>query len=115
MTKLNDIEKIEHELADLRQRLQESFAILDKLAVVQRQFKDLAQTYKELKSHTDRAYDAWSSIETLANTVVENASTQQSSLERRFGELETGHDTYIKKLQGEVKQEIDQLENHFGK
>ncbi|MDY6937674.1 MAG: hypothetical protein SWY16_08395 [Cyanobacteriota bacterium] len=75
---MNELGHVEQELAELRSRMEQSFAIIDGLAQIQTRFEGLAQTYEELKQYIDRAQAA-----------LESATGVEEKLDRRFGELET--------------------------
>lgn len=49
---MKELEQVEQELADLRQRLEQSLDVLDNLSQVQIEFENLAKTHQQLRSNS---------------------------------------------------------------
>ena len=91
MDTLNGLENIDQELAELRNRLKQSFGVLDGLARVQTQFEDLAQTYQKFKEHLD---------EVKANRG--DVAQGEATFNQRIAELEKVIDSKLRELKSEL-------------
>jgi DNA repair exonuclease SbcCD ATPase subunit len=86
---LSDIDQLEQELSDLRQRLSRSLAALDELSQVQSQMTSL--------SHTQQSLDA-----TLAEAKQFLANPPEANWEPRLKQLESQLDTRYEQLQAQI-------------
>lgn len=97
---LDDIELIEQELAELRHRFKQSLTVLDNLAEVESQFKDLAQTHTQLKEYAQAA-------EQTLQAVVR----AQETVNQRLLEFEKGVEDRWSRLRQELLEVRNELEN----
>lgn len=97
--KLNDLEYIEQELADLRHHLQRSFIVIEALAKITAQFEELGH-YKDLKVNLEQIKANRSELTKVKTTV-----------NQRYSEIET----VINSRAIELKNELAQLRDEFGR
>ncbi|NES83959.1 MAG: hypothetical protein F6K10_22515 [Moorea sp. SIO2B7] len=75
---INELEHLEQELAELHNKLESSFGVLDNFAQIQEQFEDLGETYGNLKQHVEKA-----------GIILADLSEARKIFDQRFADLET--------------------------
>ena len=88
---LNELESVEQELAALRDRLQQSFTVIDSLAELPAQLESLVKTYKQLQDKLEESQENQANIGQL-----------ETDLNQRFSKLEKATDSKWRDFKGEV-------------
>lgn len=88
---LNELESVEQELAALRDRLLQSFIVIDSLAELPAQLENLVQTYKQLQNKLEESEE---------NQV--NIGQLETDFNQRFSKLEKASDSKWRDFKGEV-------------
>lgn len=94
--KLNEVDYVEQELAELCTRLEQTFAVVDTLAKIPAQFEVLGQNYQQLKQQLDEGIV---NREAIASEV---ASEVEASITGRLTKLETDIEFKSKELRVEL-------------
>jgi len=103
---LGDLEQIEQELAELRNKLEQSLGVLDGLIKVQAQFEDLAQTYQKLKEHLNQVKASGGNIARVQATFNHQFAELQKVVESRWGEVKSELSTVDQNLSDRLAQQI---------
>lgn len=73
-------EQVTQDLQQLEALLEPTFAMLDDLAAIQHRFKDLTDTYGELKDQLAAAREEWAQLRTDATAVIQSGTTLQQDV-----------------------------------
>jgi uncharacterized protein (DUF3084 family) len=88
---LNEIEQLEKELSELRQRFSQSIGVLEELSQIRAQFVDLSLTYEALQDNLEKA-----------KQVLDNLPAQSDGLDKRFLQLESQFEARHEQIQAQL-------------
>ncbi|NEO38414.1 MAG: hypothetical protein F6J90_19565 [Moorea sp. SIOASIH] len=110
---LNSLEHLEREIANYHSKFHQSSEVLDDLAQVQVNFRDLVQKYQALKSehqefteYINEAQTEFAALQAESKSTIDQVVQTQDNFDKSFAELET---TTCKN----IKQALETLNQRF--
>ncbi len=88
---MNEIEQLEKELSELRQRFAQSIGVLEELSQIRAQFTDLSHTHDALQANLEKA-----------KQVLDTAPVQSDGLDKRFLQLESQFEARHEQIQAQL-------------
>ncbi len=88
---MNEIEQLEKELLELRQRFAQSIGVLEELSQIRAQFADLSHTHDALQTNLEKA-----------KQVLETSPVQSDGLDQRFLQLESQFEARHEQIQAQL-------------
>jgi chromosome segregation ATPase len=85
---LNEIDQIEQELSELKQRFAQSAQVLEDLAQLKVQFSELTQTYQAIQSSLGQAEQILKSSPEQSEALTARLSQMESQFETRYEQLQ---------------------------
>lgn len=127
---LTELASVEQELTQLRDRLKQSFAVLDSLAQIPAQFATLGQSYQQLQSNLEQVKANKTDLIGLETEVNQRLAAIEAAVDVRWrefkGELAHFHDELgsadihlsnynaeLAKQVSELREEVSQRLKHF--
>jgi chromosome segregation ATPase len=113
---LNEIDQIEQELSELKQRFAQSARVLEELTHVRMQFSEISQTYEALQLSLIKAEQALAVSDGQSEAVDARLSQMESQFETRYEQLQAqltnfrfDFDATNRQLHEKVEQEHHEL------
>lgn len=113
---MNEIDQIEQELSELKQRFAQSAQVLDDLAHLKTQFSELAQTYQAVQSSLGKAEEILKSSPEQSKALGTRLSQIESQFEIRYEQLQAqltnsrfDFDATNRQLQEKLEQDRQEL------
>ncbi len=103
-THLDDLERIEEELTQLRQQLTTAATTLDALHIIQVQFADLMVTYEQLQRTLITVEHDWQAREKHAQVALTRLGDAEATTKKLVGTLESSVQTQIAEFTRQIRQ-----------